>query len=256
MCCYAVLIINCVNSIGIFISSPKHANFKSLDFINKTWSNWCCEWIYVSEKLVGPSDEIVWTSLWSVAKTESFQVDLGPWSCPQRQVRHPFVHDLQDCWQTQRHLYISESARDQWPIPTQMHYPKPTYSHLNTRSLVQNLPTIPYLTPKTWKDMRVQLSLFILLVLPRASNFNPCNPATPVDHCLCILYPLCPLSLSSRAVTLVSKSATDSESVTQFVCFPAPLWKASALARGPDVEHCCGSARTHMPQSEETPLLA
>ncbi|XP_054482459.1 ribosomal protein S6 kinase-related protein [Anoplopoma fimbria] len=23
-----------------------------------------------------------------------------------RQVRHPFVHDLQDCWQTQRHLYI------------------------------------------------------------------------------------------------------------------------------------------------------
>uniref|UniRef100_A0A3Q3XBK3 Protein kinase domain-containing protein n=1 Tax=Mola mola TaxID=94237 RepID=A0A3Q3XBK3_MOLML len=26
--------------------------------------------------------------------------------CPQRQVRHPFVHDLQDCWQTQRHLYI------------------------------------------------------------------------------------------------------------------------------------------------------
>ncbi|KAG7247349.1 hypothetical protein CRUP_028192 [Coryphaenoides rupestris] len=27
----------------------------------------------------------------------------------QRQVHHPFVHDLQDCWQTQRHLYISES---------------------------------------------------------------------------------------------------------------------------------------------------
>uniref|UniRef100_A0A3B4Y0G1 Ribosomal protein S6 kinase related n=1 Tax=Seriola lalandi dorsalis TaxID=1841481 RepID=A0A3B4Y0G1_SERLL len=26
--------------------------------------------------------------------------------CPQRQVRHPFVHDLEDCWQTQRHLYI------------------------------------------------------------------------------------------------------------------------------------------------------
>ncbi|XP_051904050.1 ribosomal protein S6 kinase-related protein [Hippocampus zosterae] len=24
----------------------------------------------------------------------------------QRQIRHPFVHDLQDCWQTQRHLYI------------------------------------------------------------------------------------------------------------------------------------------------------
>ncbi|KAJ3588614.1 hypothetical protein NHX12_009468 [Muraenolepis orangiensis] len=24
----------------------------------------------------------------------------------QRQVHHPFVHDLQDCWQTQRHLYI------------------------------------------------------------------------------------------------------------------------------------------------------
>ncbi|KAM9788497.1 ribosomal protein S6 kinase-related protein [Neosynchiropus ocellatus] len=24
----------------------------------------------------------------------------------QRQIRHPFVHDLQDCWQTQRHVYI------------------------------------------------------------------------------------------------------------------------------------------------------
>ncbi|KAK3523995.1 hypothetical protein QTP70_017508, partial [Hemibagrus guttatus] len=24
----------------------------------------------------------------------------------QRQVRHPFIHDLQDCWQTQHHLYI------------------------------------------------------------------------------------------------------------------------------------------------------
>uniref|UniRef100_H3C9R9 Ribosomal protein S6 kinase related n=1 Tax=Tetraodon nigroviridis TaxID=99883 RepID=H3C9R9_TETNG len=24
----------------------------------------------------------------------------------QRQVHHPFVHDLQDCWQTQRHIYI------------------------------------------------------------------------------------------------------------------------------------------------------
>ncbi|KAA0720310.1 putative serine/threonine-protein kinase [Triplophysa tibetana] len=24
----------------------------------------------------------------------------------QRQVRHPFVHDLKDCWQTQRHIYI------------------------------------------------------------------------------------------------------------------------------------------------------
>ncbi|KAJ7997522.1 hypothetical protein DPEC_G00229890 [Dallia pectoralis] len=29
----------------------------------------------------------------------------------QRQVRHPFVHDLEDCWQTQRHLYISRLWR-------------------------------------------------------------------------------------------------------------------------------------------------
>lgn len=29
----------------------------------------------------------------------------------QRQVRHPFVHDLKDCWQTQRHIYISEWFR-------------------------------------------------------------------------------------------------------------------------------------------------
>uniref|UniRef100_A0A672T7Q7 Uncharacterized serine/threonine-protein kinase SgK494-like n=1 Tax=Sinocyclocheilus grahami TaxID=75366 RepID=A0A672T7Q7_SINGR len=26
----------------------------------------------------------------------------------QRQVHHPFVHDLQDCWQTQRHIYITQ----------------------------------------------------------------------------------------------------------------------------------------------------
>lgn len=43
--------------------------------------------------------------------------------CLQRQVRHPFVHDLQDCWQTQRHVYISESDRDRWPNPTQIHSP-------------------------------------------------------------------------------------------------------------------------------------
>lgn len=28
--------------------------------------------------------------------------------CPQRQVRHPFVHGLGDSWQGQRHLFISE----------------------------------------------------------------------------------------------------------------------------------------------------
>lgn len=73
--------------------------------------------------------------------------------CLQRQVRHPFVHDLQDCWQTQRHLYISESARDQWSTPAQIHHPKPlhyTFSHLYTGSLVQTLPTTPNPTPRTW----------------------------------------------------------------------------------------------------------
>uniref|UniRef100_A0A8C9W9R1 Ribosomal protein S6 kinase related b n=1 Tax=Scleropages formosus TaxID=113540 RepID=A0A8C9W9R1_SCLFO len=30
----------------------------------------------------------------------------------QRQVRHPFVHDLQDCWQTQRHLFIMSLKKD------------------------------------------------------------------------------------------------------------------------------------------------
>ncbi|CDQ85561.1 unnamed protein product [Oncorhynchus mykiss] len=55
------------------------------------------------------------------AKQKTYAVKIGPTCsvvrvhitlrltcdlCPQRQVRHPFVHDLQDCWQTQRHLYI------------------------------------------------------------------------------------------------------------------------------------------------------
>lgn len=29
----------------------------------------------------------------------------------QRQLKHPFIHNLQDCWQTQRHLFLSELLR-------------------------------------------------------------------------------------------------------------------------------------------------
>lgn len=36
----------------------------------------------------------------------------------QRQVRHPFLHNLLDCWQTQRHLFISESFSAQQKVPS------------------------------------------------------------------------------------------------------------------------------------------
>lgn len=62
-----------------------------------------CSEIWVSEN--------TWTSFRPKLRFFRLILDL----CPQRQVHHPFVHDLQDCWQTQRHIYISESARDEWP---------------------------------------------------------------------------------------------------------------------------------------------
>ena len=128
--------------------------------------------------------------------------------CPQRQVRHPFVHDLQDCWQTQRHLYISESARD--PNPTQNHYPKPPH----TSSPVQNLPTTPDPTPTTRLLKKTLVFLFWLFCL------ETLNPTTPIHRCLCILYLLCP---RFPFPVFFPKSATDSESVTQIVCCPTPL---------------------------------
>lgn len=63
-----------------------------------------------------------------------------------------------------------------------------------------------------------------ILVLPQYSNLNPCDPASLVYHSLCTLYLLCPLFHSFRA-----KSSTDSETVTQFVCFPTPGEKCFSL---------------------------
>lgn len=91
--------------------------------------------------------------------------------CPQRQVRHPFVHDLQDCWQTQRHLYISESARDQWPNPTQIHYPKPLTPPFLTStpvvlSRIYPQPPTGHLERDEQKTNSFLPSLLILGVLP------------------------------------------------------------------------------------------
>lgn len=153
--------------------------------------------------------------------------------CPQRQVRHPFVHDLQDCWQTQRHLYISESARDQSPSPAQIQHPKPlhyTFSHLYTGSLVTTLPTAPNPTPRTWWQNKKEIpcSLLILIVLPKDSDWNPCNPTSPVHHCLCILYLLCPCfhppspKSSSPFFSQISHWLRTRDPV---VCFSAPCEK-------------------------------
>lgn len=129
----------------IFTGSFKRANLGMLKLPHKMQSCWSLEWT---------SEINIWTQ-WrnqtSMERWRFFRLILK--LCPQRQVRHPFVHDLQDCWQTQRHLYISESARDQWPSPAQIHYPIPlhyTFSHLYTGSLVQTLPTTPNPTPRTW----------------------------------------------------------------------------------------------------------
>lgn len=189
-------------------------------------------------------------------KLRSFRLILD--LCPQRQVRHPFVHDLQDCWQTQRHLYISESARDQWPNPTQIHYPKPlhsTFSHLSTGSLVQNLPTIPNPTPRTWwpKDKEIPWSLFYSGCFALRVKLQP---SIPVYHCLCILYLLCPLfPLLQSSCPFFPQISHWLRTCDPVCLFPRPLWKESVLARGPDVEHCCSPTGAHMPHSEETPLL-
>ncbi|RVE63853.1 hypothetical protein OJAV_G00140520 [Oryzias javanicus] len=68
-------------------------------------------WVTLPKKVyavkVIPKSEILKLGVLEQSKEEVIIQSLKPFDCClQRQVRHPFVHDLQDCWQTQRHLYI------------------------------------------------------------------------------------------------------------------------------------------------------
>lgn len=124
-------------------------------------------------------------------------------------------------------------------------------------SIVQDLPTIPNPTPYMMKE---ELPSSGRLWLKTQTWSSPHNPASLIYHCLRILYLPCPpsfVSLLQSKCPFSPKSATDSESVTQFVVSrpPRSLWEQSVLARRPDVEHCCCSAGTCVPHSEEAPLL-
>lgn len=164
--------------------------------------------------------------------------------CLQRQVRHPFVHDLQDCWQTQRHVYISESDRDRWPNPTQIHSPftsphlfSPQNWQLGPRST--HSPTQTQLlqhdeqkkkkgkeVPVETLKIRVFWACTPRLIAPLSNTLQPCNPSLPlplhrVASSTSFLFP--PEHLPS-----FSKLATDSESVTHFVCLSTPCKKRTS----------------------------
>lgn len=50
----------------------------------------------------------------------------------QRQLEHPFIHSLHDCWQTQRHLFISELSPN----------PSPQLQPYSEASLVEMSPVL------------------------------------------------------------------------------------------------------------------
>lgn len=208
-------------------------------------------WVKSYLKLLGPSeDKSPLFNRWPKLRFFRLIFDL----CPQRQVCHPFVHDLQDCWQTQRHLYISESARDQWPDPTQIHHPKPLTPPFLTSTLVvlsRIYPQSPTRHPEhdQQKTNRFQWSLFILCLE------SPATQQPPIYHSLCILYLLCPLFLSSRAFTLFFQISQWLRKCDPVCLLPHPLWKESVLARGPDVERCCSPTRATCHVQKRHPCL-
>lgn len=56
----------------------------------------------------------------------------------QRQLEHPFIHSLHDCWQTQRHLFISELSPN----------PNPQLQPRIEASLVEMSPVLPEVIQK------------------------------------------------------------------------------------------------------------
>lgn len=144
---------------------------------------------------------------------------------PQRQVRHPFVHDLQDCWQTQRHLYISESAR--------------RFSVTQSNPNPLSCPVSPH-SPKTHRRTASKLLLIVGLCTP------PRNTLLPPFHFHC------PLSPSSRALAFFFFQISRWLRKCDPLCLPPhPLWDENLLAWRPDVECCCSSATIHVTLRKE-----
>lgn len=119
-----------------------------------------------------------------------------------------------------------------------------TFAHLCS-SIVQDLPTIPNPTPRTWwRRSFLLLVIFDLKLRLEASHITQ-HPwsTTACASCIFLTQPLPPsplVPLLQNKCPFSPKSATDSESVTQFVAHlptPRPLCEESVLARGPDVEH-------------------
>lgn len=114
--------------------------------------------------------------------------------CPQRQVRHPFVHDLQDCWQTQRHLYISESATEQWTKATQFHHPEPLHLTLSPlrSGVTQDLHTNP--NPAPTNAVCENFLLMVLDINTPPPTQHPW-PATACASCIFLATPHSHLTL-------------------------------------------------------------
>ena len=93
--------------------------------------------------------------------------------CPQRQVHHPFVHELQDCWQTQRHLYISESIDE----TTLIHGPKPSLTlPCLTSTPVQHCPEASH---SPWHDLVNVCNCVHDIIISKPAESHDPKPALP-----------------------------------------------------------------------------
>ncbi len=226
---------------------------ESLNFTNKIWLKlWVKSYL---RKLVGPSEKkSPLFDQWPKLRFFRLIFDL----CPQRQVRHPFVHDLQDCWQTQRHLYISESARDQWPNPTQIHCPKPLTPPFLSSTLValsRIYPQSPARHPERdqQKTKRFRWSLFILCLETQTSTLASQQPwsTTACTSCICFA----PFSSPLEHLPFFLQISQWLRKCDPVCLLPHPLLKESVLARGPDVERCRSLTRACVTFKRRRPCL-
>lgn len=128
----------------------------------------------------------------------------------QRQLEHPFIHSLHDCWQTQRHLFISELSPN----------PNPQLQPRIEASLVEMSPVLPEViqkiaaptptpTPTTHPDRQIDVVPFLF----KGSSHG--------------LLP----ELGVKYLRLVSFSLQCAATAAMETCTPTGRWRASLRRR-------------------------
>lgn len=119
----------------------------------------------------------------------------------QRQLEHPFIHSLHDCWQTQRHLFISELSPN----------PNPQLQPYIEASLVEIGPALPEVIQK----------------IAAAPGPPPSPPDRVIDVVPFLLLP----ELGVKYLRCVSFSLQCAATAATETCTPTGRWRASLRRR-------------------------